>query len=272
MFQAITSSDSKALRRLGKKFASKGDSVSALMCYDHYFNDMPSVSRMAATDISELLTDFLAYCGSLHHIANIQDPCKNLGIQKLFNIVPSTDNTFFLRSSTYLHERILHSRTPLARENEQGVFVFELELARKINYHLITRLTAKIKTQHEACRRAQVFNPCTPFIANYCSRKECPRHHIAPASLTREWYNLQVRIHLQQILVIQELPTPPQDKITHIRSVQFSIDALPQTLTWNPDNGSAVSPKHSIPHGFGWAAWPILTLVLFLRHQRRSMF
>ena len=227
MFQAITSSDLKGLRLLGKKFALKGESVSALMCYDHYFNDIPSVSRMAATDISEFLTDFIAYCGSLHRVANTQDLCKNPGIQKLFNIVPSTDNTFFLRNSTYLHERILHSQTPLARENEQGVFVFELELSKKIYYHLITRLTSKIKIQNDACRRAQVFNPCTPFITNHCGRKECPRHHIAPVSLTREWYNLQVRIHLQQILVIQELPTPPQDKIAHIRSVQFSLMFYP---------------------------------------------
>lgn len=217
MFQAITSSDSKALRLLGKRLASKGESVSALMCYDHYFNDMPSMSRMAASDISEFLADFLAYSGFLHRIANTQDPCKNPGIQKLFNIIPSTDNTFFLRNSTYLHERILQSHTPLARENEQGVFVSELELSRKIKYHLTARLTAKIKTQNEACRRAQAFNPCVPFITNYCSRKECPRHHIAPVSLTREWYNLQVRIHLQQILVIQALPAPPQDKIAHIR-------------------------------------------------------
>lgn len=186
------------------------------------------MSRMAASDISEFLTDFLAYCGFLHRIANTKDPCKNLEIQKLFNIVPSTDNTFFLRNSTYLHEKILESQTPLARENEQGVFVFELELSRKINYHLIARLTAKIKTQNEACRRAQVFNPCIPFITNYCNRKECPRHHIPSASLTREWYNLQVRIHLQQILVIQVLPTPPQDKIAHIRSVQFSLVFYPK--------------------------------------------
>jgi hypothetical protein len=139
MFQVITSSNSKELRLLGQKFASKGVSVSALMCYDHYFNDMPSMSRMAATDISEFLADFFAYCGFLHRIANTQDSCKNPGIQKLFNIIPSTDNTFFLRNSTYLHERILESHTPLARENEQGVFVSELELSKKINYHIIAR-------------------------------------------------------------------------------------------------------------------------------------
>ncbi|KIM48469.1 hypothetical protein M413DRAFT_440213 [Hebeloma cylindrosporum] len=217
MFKAITSSDSKGLRSLGKKFASKGELISALICYDHYFSDLPNMSRMSVTDISELLADFLAYCGFLLHIANAQDPCKDPGIQKLFNIVPSTDNTFFLRTSTYLHERILASRTPLARENEQGVFVSESELARKINYNMVADLTAKVKAENDACRRAQVFNPCIPFITNFCNRRDCPRHHIPSVSLTREWYNLQVRIHLQQILVIQALPSPLQDKIILIR-------------------------------------------------------
>lgn len=210
------------------------------------------MSRMSATEISELLVDFLAYCRLLQSIANLQDPCKNPGIQKLFNIVPSTDNTFFLCDSTYLHERTLDSRTPLVRTNEQGVFVSELELSRKINYHIIELLTAKIRTQNDACRRAQAFNPCISFITNFCGRRECPRHHILPVSLTREWYNLQVRIHLQQILVIQVLPTSPHDKLVHIRSVL--IDSFPKTLTWYLDNGSAVSLKLSIPHGFAWAA------------------
>src|SRR6266567_7521351 len=113
MFRAITASNSKGLRLLGKKFASNGESISALMCYDYYFNDMPDISRTSATEISELLADFLVYCGLLHRVANLQDPCKQSEILKLFNIVPSTDNTFFLCNSTYLHERILYSRTPL---------------------------------------------------------------------------------------------------------------------------------------------------------------
>ncbi|KDR84732.1 hypothetical protein GALMADRAFT_260438 [Galerina marginata CBS 339.88] len=221
MFQYIKSGDSKNLRILGKKFASQNHVTAAIMCFDHFFTTWPNMHRMSSFEICEFLCDFLEYCNLMQKIANITSPCRNPHIRKLFGIVPSTENIFFLPSTTFLHGKVIESRAPLTGSNEQGVFITEWDLSRRFREYLLRRLTNRVIVENNACKLAQAFNPCPPHILNsYCNRKDCPRQHLIPSTLTREWYNLQVRIHLQQILVIQSFCPPfvtPVEKIKCIR-------------------------------------------------------
>ncbi|KAF8974058.1 hypothetical protein BDZ97DRAFT_421872 [Flammula alnicola] len=250
MFQAIKAGDAKGLRTLGKKFASKGSSASAVMCFDHCFSSLPNMYTMPLVDVSDILGDFFAYCNLLRRIVNLPNPCNSPRIQKLFSIQPSTENTFFLPNATFLHNKVLESRTPLTGSNEQGVFISEWELSRKLKEHLIIRLKSGINGENEACRQAQAFNPCASFVVNqYCNRKECPHQHILSASLTREWYNLRARIHLQQILILQVLLSLPFNPIDRIRYLREWIHRVFETFypVWFRLGGVANLDIASIP-------------------------
>ena len=205
MFQAVASYDLIQLRALGQKFASRKEVMSALLCFDHYFQNFPRIIVMEAAEISTILADFLSYCSMLREVAISPDPCNNPDIQKLFGFQASTENIFLLPEGTYLHQSFLALRATI-RVSEQGALVTEWDLSQKFKDCLFTRISNRIKEENDICRRTQAFTPCLPFVINdVCNRLQCPRQHIHYTSCTPAWYNVQVRIHLQQILIFHNL-------------------------------------------------------------------
>lgn len=230
MFHFISIGDSKNLRTLGRKFASYNHLTSAVLCFDHFFQSWPNIRNMTSAEISELLDDFLQYCGILHQLACSPNPSNNARIQRLFGIVPSSDNVFFLHRGTFLHGRVIESRATLAGSNDQGIYVSEWELSRRFRESLMERLNSRILAEAYACAKdASAFYPCPlHVVTSHCYRRECPRQHVSTEELTREWYTLQVRIHLQQVLVIQALAAPPLrrgERLKHLRYLRhfFSL-------------------------------------------------
>lgn len=226
MFEAIKAGDLKLLRTLSKQFVSRGDKVSAVLCLDHYFQSFPNLHNFTSLELSELLHDFLGYCRSLESLIVTPNPCNSLLIQKLFRIYPSSDNILWLPNATFLHNKLLETRANLVGSDEEGILISEWELTRRFKEFLINRLLHVVKLENDSCHCASAFNPCLPYIVNrQCNRPQCPRQHIETTSLTRSWYNLQVRIHLQQILILQTLHIAPPhsiDKIRQFRYVQIS--------------------------------------------------
>ena len=225
MFGAIYAGDLKILRVLGKKFASKDDRVSAILCLDHYFQSFPNLRNLTSLELSELLHDFLIYCQYLENMISIPNPCNSTLIQKLFRICSSSDNILCLPSATFLHSKLIEApRVNLFRSDEEGILISEWELTRKFKECLMNRLLEIVKKENDSCHyEASAFNPCLPYIINrQCNRMQCPRQHIEATSLTRSWYNLQVRIHLQQILIFQTLRVVvPQNEFDKIRQFRY---------------------------------------------------
>jgi len=222
MFEAIKAGDLKVLRTLSKQFVSRGDRVSAVLCLDHYFHSFPSLRNLTSLDLSELLHDFLFYCRSLEDLILLPNPCNNIRIRKLFRIHPSSDNILLLPNATFLHSKIIETRANLVRSDEEGILISEWELTRKFKECLMNRLLGIIKTENDSCHHAPAFTPCLPYIVNrQCNRVQCPRQHIDTTSLTRSWYNLQVRIHLQQILIFQTLRTAPPHGVDKIKQFRY---------------------------------------------------
>ena len=211
MFEAIKPGDLKLLRTLSKQFISRGDRVSAVLCLDHYFQSFPNIRNWTSLEISELFHDFLVYCRSLETLISTPNPCNRIPVQKLFRICPSSDNTFLIRNATLLHSKLIASRVNLVRSDDEGILISECELTRKFRECLTDHLLHIVKLENDSCRYdAPAFYPCLPYIVNrQCARKQCPRQHIEVASLTRSWYNLQVKIHLQQILIFHTLHVVP---------------------------------------------------------------
>ncbi|KAF8895020.1 hypothetical protein CPB84DRAFT_1782432 [Gymnopilus junonius] len=232
MFHFIDTGDSKNLRVLGRKFASDNHLTSAVLCFDHFFQSWPNIRNMSSADISELLEDFLQYCIMLQQLASIPNPSINPRIQRLFGIVPSSDNVFFLPFGTFLHARVIESRAILAGSNDQGIYISEWELSHRFRESLVERLNSRILVEANACvQDAAAFYPCPLHtITSHCYRRECPRQHVSAAELTHEWYNLHIKVHLQQILVIQVLAAPPLRKGDRLKHVRFWISRLYEIL------------------------------------------
>lgn len=213
MFEAIEAGDLKLLRTLSKQFTSRGDDtgrMSAVLCLDHYFQSFPNIRNWSSFEISELLHDFLVYCQSLEFLISTPNACNNIPIQKLFGICPSSNNIFFIRNASFLHSRLIASRVNVVRSNEEGIFVSEWELTRKFKECLMDHLLHIVTIENDSCHYASAFHPCLPHIVSrQCARKQCPRKHLDATSLTRSWYNLQVKIHLQQILIFHTLRVVP---------------------------------------------------------------
>ena len=222
MFEAIKAGDLKLLRTLSKQFTSRGDRVSAVLCLDHYFQSFPNIRNWTSLEISELLHDFLVYCRSLEGLISTPSPCNRTPIQKLFRICPSSDNIFLIRNATFLHSKLVASRVNLVRSDEEGILISEWELTHKFKDCLMDHLLHIVTIENDSCHYdASAFYPCLPYIVNrQCTRKQCPRQHLEATSLTRSWYNLQVKIHLQQILIFHTLHVIPHD-VNKIRQFRY---------------------------------------------------
>jgi len=227
MFETIRVGETKKLRELGHQFARNKQTVNAVFCYDHVFQQPPNMHNMSAAEIADFLGHFLLYCDLLQTIANTPNPVHDLNIRKLFNIVPTSGNVFFLAIGTFLHDKIIDSRARLEESTEQGIFISEWELSRKFRGCVMQRLTKRILAENDACKFAQALRPCPSFVINsQCNRIDCPRQHIKPSLMTRDWFDLQMKIHLRQIIIVQILCTPPchpAEKIKHIRYVTFLL-------------------------------------------------
>lgn len=222
MFEAMKAGDLKILRTLSKQFSSRGDRVSALLCLDYYFQSFPNLRNLTSLQLSELLHDFLVYCQSLESLILTPNPCNSIRIQKLFQIYPSSDNILLLPNATFLHSNLIDTRVNLVRSDEAGILISEWELTRKFKECLSSRLLDIVKVENDSCHYAPAFNPCLIYTINrQCNRVQCPRQHIEANSLTRSWYNLQIRIHLQQILIFQTLHAAPPHGIDKMRQFRY---------------------------------------------------
>ncbi len=220
MFEAIRSTSKKDLRELGKGFILKGLPIPAILCFDHYFATIPVMYTMSPSDISNVLQDFLAYCNLLQRLVNIDNPCSNRQICKLFSILPQQEGTFLLPTATYLNNRILEIRPPpILSTNDQGIIIAEWELSRRLRGFIADWLREQIYKQNKECQRSQAFNTCTLYATRYCARRDCQDRHIPTAALTSDWFNLQVKIHLQQLLILQIYCNRmhPGERMRHIR-------------------------------------------------------
>lgn len=214
------------MRALGTKFALQENLISAVFCFDHAYNILPTMYGITAEDISDFLRNFLLFCRTLYRIAVTPDPWRDQNICKLFSILPSSKNHFLLPAGTFLYNELAGSLA-FVGSKEQGAVISEWDLSRGFKGALLKRLRSRIAVENDACKQARVLNPCLPFIINgYCNRKSCPHEHLGTAALGTNWFQFRIKIHLQQILLIQGLrmvPINPSERIKQYRYIKFLL-------------------------------------------------
>ncbi len=191
---------------------------------------------MTSQDVSGFLKDFLLFCRTLYRIAVTPNPCQDENICKLFSIMPSGKNYFLLPPGTFLYNELAGTLALLV-PNEHGAVISEWDLSQGFKRSLLNRLKARITGENDACKQARAFNPCLPFIINngHCNRKSCPNEHLGTASLGQNWFQLRIRIHLQQILVIQGLrmvPINPNERVKQYRYASYCYFFLLLLITY----------------------------------------
>jgi len=144
--------------------------------------------------------------------------------------MPFGKNYFLLPPGTFLYSE-LAGRLALVVPNERGAVISEWDLSQEFKRSLLNRLKVRITGENDACKQARAFNPCLPFIINgQCNRKSCPNEHLGTASLGQNWFQLRIRIHLQQILLIQGLgmvPIHPNERVKQYRQVDLNFFPAP---------------------------------------------
>ncbi|KAG2023676.1 hypothetical protein CC2G_001306 [Coprinopsis cinerea AmutBmut pab1-1] len=210
MFQAIWKSDWSRLLPLGKHFLGHGDIASAILCLSHYFHPahLPDLKDLDNTDICHFLSDFLSFCGLFRTLVERIPPLTET-TQQLFGIQDSEGgNRHFVPSNTWLGRQVLQSaEVPDAARSREGVLVGSQELTSYLRDSLLRYLAETIRYEDMQCRLVSSFTPCAEFaLAGHCRPDDrCRKQHMNPANLTKEWLQMQTRIHLQQILILQVL-------------------------------------------------------------------
>lgn len=207
MFLAITSGNLTRVVQLSQSFSTEKIShPAALLGFHHYFNNFPRIQISPSPEVAQVLADFLVYTRLLCEMAFDPDPCNNPTIQKLFAIQVSTDNAFIVPSATYLYRILMDTHTSVLRSNDEGTLVSDWELSRTIRRCIWDHLRQKVLEENEICRKTRAFSVCLSFLVlGSCARRDCHREHRDSTTINSEWFNIRVRLHLQQVLVFQTL-------------------------------------------------------------------
>jgi hypothetical protein len=203
MFYAIADREKPKLRLLGSSFIGVTNPSAALLCFDHYFADLPRIPALPIEAVADNLKAFFDYVKLLHHVALNVDPCSSAATRRLFAYRKEGENGYYIPPGTFLY-RVL-SDPP----SENRRLLTGSELRTIFQQSLRARMVEKIQEENELCRITKAFSePCLAFALpnGYCNdRGNCPQEHISLHALDSRHYNLRVRIHLQQILIYQDL-------------------------------------------------------------------
>ena len=205
MFEAIVSKNFEELQRLGRHFAQIKSKAAALLCLDHLFTASSLLQEltMHATASLEL---FLAYASLLRDFALISDPYDDHLMQKLFAFKPSKDGSSFLRKGP--------SGTRM---------IFRETLTSLFDRSLRQCLRRVVLRENDMFFATKVVSPCLIALVGACSESACHKSHVNKAILNRDWYNKQMRVYMQQVLILHTLDSFDQESKQH-RCVTESTD------------------------------------------------
>ncbi|KAK0475067.1 hypothetical protein IW261DRAFT_1495269 [Armillaria novae-zelandiae] len=205
MFIAISQDQRSRLRELGLEFHKIGHSSAALLCLDQYFSRTPQIQNMGLVNAIEELDLFYIYVNILSATVYQTDPCKDIATATLFGFQWMTDNKFLVPRNTWLHMAALELQLRSATSNSDFILSAS-ELRGLFHCVLVDHIKQRIDAENDECARSKVFQPCLVFaVSGFCTQPNCPEAHVSPSVIDAGYYNMRVRLHLQQILIFQLL-------------------------------------------------------------------
>src|SRR6266540_6434808 len=118
MFRSIIDDHHERLAELATSFTKRGNLDAALLCFDHYFNQVPRLVERDIEKIAYDLTQFANYVGILRDLTFLEDPIDNTRCRKIFGIQPGEkDGTTVLLPYTFLYDHARKSGAALENNN-----------------------------------------------------------------------------------------------------------------------------------------------------------
>ncbi|TFK22063.1 hypothetical protein FA15DRAFT_623047 [Coprinopsis marcescibilis] len=234
MFQNIKTLDLKALRLLGHQFLKRKETAQALLCFDHCFGsqNLNTFANLKNSQVCQILADFLAYCTVLRMVASSLD-LENSSTQRLFGFHGAdAENMYHVPRGTRLYELLDQGRRLVLHHEEDSPILSGQVIQETLKNELWRRMAKRIRHENDLCRRSNLFTPCLPFIINSeCRLINCFRQHIPWQELDEDWFNSQVRMYLQQVMIFHTLHYVPHDPmVDRFRTYRFWIHKLFNTL------------------------------------------
>lgn len=201
MFRSIINGQRDQLAQLANSFTDRGNLAAAMLCFDYYFSEIPSLIEQDIEKILQDLRQFSEYVSILQGLAFLEDPINDSRAERLFGIQTGEEagTTVLLRNSL-LYDHICTRRptTPIkdgATANEEFIKVF--------HECLQDRLLDRVTRENDACRNAPALRtPCLKHLLADCDRSRCNLLHIVP-DIT--WFENWVGAHLLQIFIYQSI-------------------------------------------------------------------
>ncbi|KAJ4470931.1 hypothetical protein J3R30DRAFT_3531939 [Lentinula aciculospora] len=199
MFLAIVDNDRTTLRKLGIVFLRANNFPPALLCLDHYYNTPLPFHNLTVYQMADELDLFRQYSQLLLNLTKNPRPADQLGLCKLFGLQKLSDSHILLSAGSYLHRSYSAS--------SQDTQLYMIEFVRFFRLQITIRLRDHIYEQDDICKRCSTFTPCLTYsVFGSCHwQASCRYAHLPTASFTSSFYNARLRIHLQQVLILQIL-------------------------------------------------------------------
>ncbi|SJL03091.1 uncharacterized protein ARMOST_06437 [Armillaria ostoyae] len=206
MFTAILQDQASRLRELALEFHNMGHSSAALLCLDQHFSRAFRIQNMDLVDAVEELSLFHIYVNLLSAAAYRIDPCQDVSTATLFGFQRTAANGFLVPRNTWLHTTALQVQRfqPKSGTSDSGFTLSAPELRGIFQRFLRLRLQQRIDIENDECARSKAFQLCRVFaVLGFCRRPDCPEAHVSASVVDAGYYNMRVRLHLQQILILQ---------------------------------------------------------------------
>ncbi|THU96851.1 hypothetical protein K435DRAFT_754482 [Dendrothele bispora CBS 962.96] len=203
MFQAIMSKSIVQLRQQANHFLEANNIPAAILCFDHYYGAMPSLSKLSVFDLTRELKDFLLYIRLLSSTMTAGNPQDSDDLAKLFAFQRLSESQILLSKGSYLHSKLGDSTSV----SDQDSILPPQDLLDLIRKYIGQRLRNRILKENSDCKNARAIYLCLNFsLHGSCNRNEkCTDAHVEQSSFDVAYYNARIRVHLQQVLILKEL-------------------------------------------------------------------
>ncbi|KAF5377115.1 hypothetical protein D9757_008781 [Collybiopsis confluens] len=199
MFRTILSNDHTTLGNLGRTFWIANNRPAALLCLDYYHGISSLFEDLTVYEMAEAQELFRTYLRLLIDVWANGRPTEQAGLLKLFGFQKLSDSHVRLTDGTYLRQKLGFADQDNTLETSEFIRRFKACISR----HIRNRVFA----QTSSCKGSKSFAPCLTFaVFQFCHRgTSCREAHLPLESLTASFYNARLRIHLQQIQIVQLL-------------------------------------------------------------------
>ena len=203
MFKIIRLSEFEKLSELASSFVRANNSTAALLCFDHYFTQTPSLVDMDIVEMEGCLTQFFDFIRILHQVF-VVDPCAEQEVWKLLGVKWNEhEEKFLILPGTLLHRYSVRFNIISIPDSSTPLKLSKIQFSEIFHNTVKERLLDRVTRENEVCRKAPALSVCLRQTAyGDCNATPCPRSHIKPDS---EWFQHWLNVHLLQILVYHSI-------------------------------------------------------------------